>query len=166
MPTTGISEYGFHYQMTRTIRKSWDAHTQYSMPSCFSKWLFYGPFVTSVFKEGSGLVLGVSLHSWSVKVWQATHARDLSAYPVAGHGMKYVTTINGVPWESWLQRWANDYISVSRDPNTRFNEAVDPYFEGGPFTMYELMPEGNVTLAFNDSTVEVDSLVVRSDWTM
>jgi len=78
--------------------------------------------------------------------------------------MKYVTTINGVPWESWLQRWANDYISVSRDPNTRFNEAVDPYFEGGPFMLLNLMPEGNVTLAFNDSTVEVSPACIVHCW--
>ena len=162
MPTAGISEYEFHYKMTRVIRKSWDAHTQYNMPSCFSKWYYYGPFVSGVFKEGSKLVLGVALHSWAQAVWQRVHGQDLSAYPVAGSGLKFVTTINGEPWESWLAAWADDFISISRDPNSRFNEAVDPYFEGGPFMLLDLMPEGNITLGFNDSTTEV-CVCVKTD---
>jgi len=70
---------------------------------------------------------------------------------------KVVSTVNGVPWLDYYSAFADQYLSISRDPNTRLNEALEVSFQGGPFrwTNGLMPPNDTITLGFNDGTTQV-----------
>jgi hypothetical protein len=156
LPTTGITEYSFHSQIGFGLRKAWDAHTAYTLPKCFTDWTFFGPFNTYVYKESSTLVMKVYKGEFvgadsAQHLWQTLPTTPLDLSSFEG---KTVTTVNGRPWLDYYSDFANEYLSTSRDPNTRLNEAIDVSLEGGPFRWTNgLMPPNNtITLGFSDST--------------
>ena len=153
IPLSG-SEMSFHQSLVLAVRKNRDVHTQYTLPTCLSDWQYGVPLTTYAYKSGDELILTVAVKSYFNSEYAdlCNFSSPATASTFDSSNKLQVVSIDGQPWVTYYQTWADKWLSNSRDPNSRFNEAVSPVFQGGPFNFVSVLPDtDSTTVEFRDT---------------
>ena len=124
------SDYDFHNALSVLLNNFKDAHTRYSMPTCYSAFVFR-------------LQPAISFVSIAVNGEQKIVALDPS-----GKFQGYeVASINGVDAVQELKNWARDFGRDSLDVGTRLNQILK-VFTSRPVATYGIPTASSMTIKF------------------
>lgn len=128
--TTYNSDFDFHNAMSMLLNDFKDAHTRYSMPVCYSSFVFR-------------LQPAISFSSIAVGGVQKIVAND-----VTGKYQGYeVSAINGESAVEALHKWARTYGRDSLDEGTRFNQILK-VFTSRPVATYGIPTLEHMEISF------------------
>ncbi|KAG0343919.1 hypothetical protein BG004_004896 [Podila humilis] len=141
-----LSDRAFHDGISRILAKARDGHLSYDA-DCFRAFRWQQGFFMSHVVRDDKVVLKV--HSVTPSVVQATGIRqDLLNCEVV--------SIDGLPAADYMQKWADEFVYMSKDANVRFNAALATpqyrpgyadFFIPGKFGERFMLP-GESSLAF------------------